>query len=236
MGLYASRYMEYEDSAHGAAINYIRECLRPMNPDEVHWTISYSRSEEISGLWDMKLDTLHKIIGIIQSIAFNQKAKESRGRHGRDRFVPAICAGKYRSKSQRKAAVDSVYYFLYLTKDSSKVDVGILHDMLRGLPCNKKNFVNCSLPVRSAQVEALLKFMISSIQSDYRDAYTSHPRGISVTHDGAIIINSEQLVDLLWRRPEDADRIIEMFVEEGADVGVLEPRLDTHDALDVGVL
>lgn len=235
MGMYDGRYSMHADSAHEAAVQYVRECLRPMNETEVYWTLTYARNDPIWGLRELKTPTIYKVVGIIQSIAFSQKNMEN-GRHGRDRFIPDICAGKYRTKTQRKAAIDSVYHFLYLVKDKKKVDAGVLHDMLRGLPCNKKNFVNCSLPVRRAQVEALLKFMIASVEDPYRDSYERRPRGLSVQFDGTVIINSPELIDLLWRRHEDADRIITMFVDEGAELGVIEDRLNTHTALDIGVL
>lgn len=234
MGRYGYGYWEdYAESARVAAVQYIRECLTPMNDKDIYWTVTYSRNDPMSGLWELKLDTLHKLIGIIQHFAFNSVQK---GRHGRDRFIPGICAGTYRTKSQRKAAIDSVYHFLYLIKGKSRVDACILHDILRGLPCNRKTFLNCSLPGRRKQVEALLKFVIESLESPYRENLTGYPRGISLGHDGAIIINSEPLVELLWRRPDDADRIIEMFIEDETAVGMLEDRLETHTALDAGVL
>lgn len=234
MGFYSGRF-EYADSAHEAAVRYILDCLRPMNDEGLYWTLTYARNDPQRGLWEMSTPTLYKLIGIIQSLAFSQKSKGHKS-HGRDRFIPDICSANYRSQRQRKAAIDSVYHFLYLIEGKTKVDAGVLHDMLRELPCNKKNFVNCSLPVRRAQVEALLKFLIASVENPYRDLYTYHPRGISVGHGGAISINSPELIDLLWRRHEEADRIIEMFVGEGAELGVIEARLDTHSALDLGVL
>lgn len=233
--MYPGRF-EYADSAHEAAVQYVLDCLRPLNDEGVYWTLSYARNDPQRGVREMSTPTLYKLIGIIQNLAFSQKSTENSGRHGRDRFIPDICSANYRSQRQRKAAIDSVYHFLYLIKGKKKVDAGVLHDMLRELPCNKKSFVNCSLPVRRAQVEALLKFLIASIENPYRDLYNRYPRGISVGPKGAISINSPELIDLLWRRHEDADRIIEMFVDEGAELGVIEARLDTHTALDLGVL
>lgn len=234
MGYYPG-YGDERSSAHEAAVQYVLGCLRPMNDEGLYWTISYARNDPQRGLREMSTPTLYKLIGIIQSLAFSQKDPENKNRHGRDRFIPDICSANYRSQRQRKAVIDSVYHFLYLTKGKTKVDAGVLHDMLRGLPCNRKSFVNCSLPVRRAQVEAVLKFMIASIENQYRDDFY-RPRGMSINHDGTIIINSPELIDLLWRRHEEADRIIEMFIDEDAELGVIEARLDTHSALDIGVL
>ena len=222
----------HEDSAHSAAVQYISECLTPANERDIYWTVSFARNDKVYGLRQLSLPTLHKLIGIIHHLSFNK----SKGRHGRERFIPEICSGKYRTKPQRKAAIDSVYHFLYLIQGNERFDVGTLHDMLRGLPCNKKIFVNCSLPIRRKQVEALLKFLIRSIDNPYRDEFRHHPRGVSVSYDGTILINSEELVELLWRRHEDADRIITMFIEDETPVGLLEDRLETHAGLDAGVL
>lgn len=235
MGTYSGDYVDSKASAHAAAVRYVLDCLHPMNDEGLYWTISYARNDPQRGLWELSTPTLYKLIGIIQNLAFSQK-NGMRTNHGRDRFVPDICSANYGSQRQRKAAIDSVYHFLYLIKGKKKVDAALLHDMLRSLPCNKKTFVNCSLPVRSARVEALLKFMIASVENPYRDLSAYHPRGISTGYGGEIYINSEKLIELLERRHEDADRIITMFVDEGADLGVLEARLDTHLALDAGVL
>lgn len=233
---YRPRGYEYT-TAHESAVAYVIDCLRPSNTEGIYWTISYARIDPQRGLWEMSTPTIYKLIGIIQSLAFSHKNTEWRNReHGRDRFIPDICSGNYRTQRQRKAVVDSVYHFLYLLKGCQKVDAGTLHSILAGLPCNKKTFVNCSTPARKKQVEALLKFVIRSIEHPYREGRDYFPRAISFSLEGNIIINSESLIELLTRRHEDADRIIELFVDEGVDLGIIEERLDTHAAMGIGVL
>lgn len=220
------------DERHGAALKVISESLRPMNELDIYWTISHPRYEAMRGASEFNLDTLYKLIAIIHKLS---STKDRTGNHGDDRFLANICAGTFRTTNQRKAVVDSMYHFLYLVDDHKRVSVGMLFQMLSGLPFNKKRFVNCALPVRNKQVEAMLLFIIKSLTWN-RSIGDSYPRGITVGYDRTITINSEKIIDLLMRRTDEADRIITMFVEEQTDIGVLEERLETHAALDMGVL
>lgn len=217
------------DSRHSAALDYISQCLKPMNEHKVYWTISYGDYERMAGARQLPVETLHKIIGIIHQMASSKNSE----RHAEDRFIPAICSGKYLTATQRKAMVDSVYHFLPLI-DSEKMTVGALHNLIKGLPCNRKRIVNCSLPRRRDECAALLKFTIAAF--DYRDPQHNLPRGLSRMQDGSIRINSDKLAQLVAEHAHEVDRVIDIFFEQNSSVEVLEERLNTYAALDSGVL
>ena len=222
-------YDQYRfDSRHGAAIDYIRQSLRPMNEHGIYWTLTYGEYDQMVGARQLPVATLHKLIGIIHKMA----STAQRDKHAEDRFIPNICSGKYRTATQRKAMVDSVYHFLPLI-DEKSITVGLLHRMILGLPCNKKRIVNCSLPRRRDECAALLKFVMAGFET-----FTTHnfPRGISRLENGAITINSDKLAEIVTRHAHEVDRVIDIFYVQECSVEVLEERLNTYQALDSGVL
>lgn len=179
-----------------SALRYISECISNAPQMRVY----YGMYERVSGIKHLNHATLYKAIGILHHKNFEG-----------GRFYADICAGKAGPRSYAKARIDSLYHFMPLT-DELEMDASRLYAIIRGLPHNRKRFVNCSLPVRRREVEAFIRFTDALLKSDHR-------RGVTIIDHHEVRLNSEELCTLVAKHAEDVDRLIELYVDEGVPLG-----------------
>lgn len=196
-----------------AALSFISDLIS----NHHKMTLYYGTYERLRGVVHLDTSTLYKIIGIMQNKNFLE-----------GKFMSKLCAGTDGPKSYAKARIDSLYHFMPLT-DEYKVDVNTLYAVLRGLPHNRKRFVNCSLPVRRNEVEAFLRFTLELLNS-------SHRNGISVLNNSEIRLNSDELCSLIVKHQHDMERLIELFCRQGIPLGRVLECLDAPAALQEGAL
>lgn len=207
--------MDYYDrySRDAAALQYISECISGQPKMRMY----YGMHERVRGIRHLKANTLHKVIGILQHKNFEE-----------GRFLSEICAGTDGPVSYAKARIDSLYHFMPIAEKYG-ITAGHLYSILRGLPHNRKRFVNCWLPVRRNEVEAFLIFTIELLK-------TEHRRGISVIDNREIRLNSPELCALVIENKDDLDRLIQLYCHEGIPIGRVKECLAAPLALQEGAL